>query len=67
MQLRSASEIKMAQMKATVVATQYLVRPFQLMMEPAVFFINLYVGREFYIFIFIFIPSGILSDMIHLF
>ena len=48
-------------MKATVVMTQYLVRPFQLMMEPAVFFVNLYVGRKFTIF-----RVGILSDMIFL-
>ncbi|KAF9516079.1 hypothetical protein BS47DRAFT_1341426 [Hydnum rufescens UP504] len=49
-QLRSASEIKMAQMKPTVIAIQYLVRPFQLMMEPAVFFINLYVGLAYAVF-----------------
>jgi len=37
-------------MKPTVVATQYLVRPFQLMMEPAVFFVNLYVGLAYAVF-----------------
>lgn len=45
--LRSMSEIKQAEMSAGDVAREYLVRPFQLMMEPAVLFINLYVGREF--------------------
>lgn len=44
--LRSMSEIKQAQMEPAEVAKEYLVRPFQLMIEPAVMFINLYVGRE---------------------
>lgn len=33
-------------MSAGDVAKEYLVRPFQLMMEPAVMFTNLYLGRE---------------------
>lgn len=45
--LRSLSEIKQSEMTPSAVAKEYLVRPFQLMMEPAVMFINLYVGREF--------------------
>ena len=45
--LRSLSEIKQSEMTAGAVAKEYLVRPFQLMMEPAVLFINLYVGREY--------------------
>jgi DHA1 family multidrug resistance protein-like MFS transporter len=45
--LRSLSEIKQSEMAAGAVAREYLVRPFQLMMEPAVLFINLYVGREY--------------------
>jgi hypothetical protein len=44
--LRSLSEIKQSEMTARAVAREYLVRPFQLMLEPAVLFINLYVGRK---------------------
>lgn len=45
--LRSASEVKQAEMAVSAIAKEYLVRPFQLMLEPAIFFINIYVGREF--------------------
>lgn len=45
--LRSLSEIRQAEMRASEVAREYLVRPFQLMIEPAVLFINLYVGRAY--------------------
>lgn len=45
--LRSLSEIRQAEMKASEVAKEYLIRPFQLMIEPAVLFINLYVGRAY--------------------
>ena len=44
--LRSLSEIKQAQMSASDIAQEALIRPFQLMMELAVFFLNLYIGRE---------------------
>lgn len=47
--LRSMSEIKQSEMKGSEVMKEYLIRPFQLMMEPAVLFINLYVGRECYL------------------
>lgn len=46
-QLKSLSEIKQAEMTPGAVAKEYLWRPFQLMMEPAVLFINIYVGREY--------------------
>lgn len=46
--LRSVSEIKQSEMTPKAVALEYLVRPFQLMLEPAVLFINLYVGRKCY-------------------
>lgn len=42
--LRSLSEIKQSEMTTKAIAWESLVRPFQLMIEPAVFFINLYVG-----------------------
>jgi len=45
--LRSLSEIKQSEMTAGAVAKEYLVRPFQLMMEPAVLFVNLYLGCEY--------------------
>lgn len=44
--LRSMSEIKQSEMTTANLAKEALVRPFQLMMEPAVLFINTYVGRE---------------------
>lgn len=46
--LRSMSEIKEASMGGgdSGVVREYLVRPFLLMIEPAVMFINIYVGRE---------------------
>lgn len=43
----SESEIKQANISARELATEALIRPFQLMMEPAVFFLNFYVAREF--------------------
>ena len=48
--LRSASEIKQAEMKTGEVMKEFLWRPFQLMAEPAVFFINLYIGLAYAIF-----------------
>jgi len=45
--LRSLSEIKQSEMTAGAFAKEYLVRPFQLMMEPAVLFVNLYLGCEY--------------------
>lgn len=44
--LRSMSEIKQSEMKTSEVMVEYLIRPFQLMREPAVLFIDLYLGRE---------------------
>ena len=44
--LRSLSEIRQSEMTARAVAREYLVRPFVLMLEPAVLFINIYVGRK---------------------
>lgn len=44
--LRSLSEIKQAELTAGDIAKEYLVRPFNLMLEPAVLFINIYVGCE---------------------
>lgn len=44
--LRSYSEIKQSEMTPSAVAREYLVRPFQLMMEPAVLCVNLYIGRK---------------------
>lgn len=49
--LRSASEIKQSEMSAGAAAKEYLVRPFQLMMEPAVMFVNLYLAREYLFFV----------------
>jgi DHA1 family multidrug resistance protein-like MFS transporter len=48
--LRSLSEIKQSEMTTKAIAWESLVRPFQLMIEPAVFFINLYVGFAYAIF-----------------
>lgn len=44
--LRSMSEIEQAHMSPGAVAKEYLIRPFQLMLEPAVLFINIYIGCE---------------------
>lgn len=44
--LRSMGEIEQAEMSASSVAAEYLIRPFQLMLEPAVLFINIYIGRK---------------------
>jgi DHA1 family multidrug resistance protein-like MFS transporter len=44
--LRSASEIREAEISSSQIAMEYLVRPFQLMLEPAVLFVNVYIGRE---------------------
>ena len=49
--LQSASEIKQAEMTAKDLAVDSLVRPFQLMVEPAVLFINLYISRESALFV----------------
>lgn len=43
--LRSLSELQQAAMSSSEIAKNYLVRPFQLMSEPGVFFVNLYTGR----------------------
>ncbi|KAI0040052.1 MFS general substrate transporter [Auriscalpium vulgare] len=48
--LRSMSEIQQAQLTVGEVASTYLIRPFQLMMEPAVFFLNSYLGLGYGIF-----------------
>ncbi|KAF8309010.1 MFS general substrate transporter [Clavulina sp. PMI_390] len=48
--LRSLSEIKQAEMTPRAVAVEYLVRPFQLMMEPVVLFLNLYLGLAYAVF-----------------
>ena len=45
--LRSMSEIEQAGLSASAVAAEYLIRPFQLMLEPAILFINIYIGREY--------------------
>ena len=45
--LRSMSEIEQAEMSASAVAAEYLIRPFQLMLEPAILFINIYIGRKY--------------------
>lgn len=45
--LRSLSEIEQSEMNHGAVAAEYLITPFQLMLEPAILFINIYVGREF--------------------
>jgi len=44
------SEIKQAQMTASAVIREALIRPFQLMVEPAVLFLNLYIGFAYAIF-----------------
>lgn len=44
--LRSMGEIEQAEMSAGAVAAEYLIRPFQLMLEPAILFINIYIGRK---------------------
>lgn len=44
--LRSLSEIEQAHMSARAVAKEYLVRPFVLMLEPAILFIDIYIGRK---------------------
>jgi DHA1 family multidrug resistance protein-like MFS transporter len=48
--LRSMSEIEQAEMSAGEVAKEYLIRPFQLLLEPAIFFIDLYIGLTYAIF-----------------
>ena len=44
--LRSLSEIKQAQMSPAAVIWEALVRPLQLLTEPAVFLLNIYLGCE---------------------
>ncbi|KAG9005773.1 hypothetical protein FRB94_001185 [Tulasnella sp. JGI-2019a] len=48
--LRSLSEIKQAEMSRSAIMKEYLVRPFQLMLEPAVLFLNIYLGLAYAIF-----------------
>ncbi|KAG9025036.1 hypothetical protein FRB95_010609 [Tulasnella sp. JGI-2019a] len=48
--LRSMSEIKQAEMSTSAVMKEYLIRPFQLMLEPVVLFLNLYLGLAYSIF-----------------
>ena len=48
--LRSASEIRQAEMKMGEVVKEVFIRPFQLMTEPAVLFINIYIGFAYAIF-----------------
>lgn len=44
--LRSHSELQQAAMSSSEIGRASLIRPFQLMLEPGVFFINLYTGRK---------------------
>lgn len=44
--LRSMSEIDQAHLSASAIAFEALVRPFELMREPAILFCNLYIGRK---------------------
>lgn len=44
--LRSMGEIEQSGMSVGAIAAEYLIRPFQLMLEPAILFINVYIGRE---------------------
>lgn len=44
--LRSKSEIDQAHLSASAIAWEALVRPFELMLEPAILFCNLYIGRK---------------------
>lgn len=46
--LRSMSEIEQVGMSVREIAAIYLIRPFRLLLEPAVFYIDLYVGRKWY-------------------
>lgn len=46
----SESEIKQANISPKDLAIEALIRPFQLMLEPAVTFLNFYVAREFSLF-----------------
>ncbi|KAF8311343.1 MFS general substrate transporter [Clavulina sp. PMI_390] len=48
--LRSMSEIRQAKMTPRAVAAEYLIRPFQLMREPVLIFLNLYLGLAYAIF-----------------
>lgn len=50
MNLHSESMIKQLQMKSSEVLTTALVRPFQLMLEPVVFYVNLYLALAYAIF-----------------
>lgn len=44
---RSQSEIKQANLSPKTIAIEALIRPFQLMTEPAIFFVNFYIAREY--------------------
>ncbi|KAH8917019.1 MFS general substrate transporter, partial [Atractiella rhizophila] len=48
--LRSQSEIDQANLTLGEIASEALLKPFQLMMEPAVLFINVYLGLTYSIF-----------------
>ncbi|PPQ94235.1 hypothetical protein CVT25_006661 [Psilocybe cyanescens] len=48
--LYSESEIKQSQMKSSDVLFEALLRPFQLMIEPAVLYANIYLGLAYAIF-----------------
>lgn len=48
--LRSMSEIEQAHMTPRAIAAEYLIRPFQLMLEPAILFINIYIGLAYAVF-----------------
>lgn len=50
MNLHSESMIRQSQMKGPEVLTTALVRPFQLMLEPVVFYVNLYLALAYAIF-----------------
>lgn len=61
--LRSMSELQQATMSPSEVAKTYLVRPFQLMSEPAVFFVNLYTGCKWIKLSLKFCPNHCLSSI----
>ncbi|KAG9005774.1 hypothetical protein FRB94_001186 [Tulasnella sp. JGI-2019a] len=63
--LRSMSEIKQAEMSTSAVMKEYLVRPFQLMLEPAVLFLNIYLGLAYSIFYLWFEAFPIVFDGIY--
>jgi DHA1 family multidrug resistance protein-like MFS transporter len=49
-ELHSESEIRQAEMKGSEVLFESLLRPFQLMLEPAVMYVNIYIALAYAIF-----------------